>query len=141
MISKIKTSKILDCYECGALVTVSHNTARVLCSQCIIESWEVPAQDKKKKEGYPRGWKFMAEFVHADGTVYFKGVEQPELKGKRKPTKIVVKEKISKTEKKKQEQSLLEEYHALKKQLKAETRKTFKKKLEKRLAQIAKLIK
>jgi len=122
-------------------VTVSHNTARVLCSQCIIESWEVPAQDKKKKEGYPRGWKFMAEFVHADGTVYFKGVEQPELKGKRKPTKIVVKEKISKTEKKKQEQSLLEEYHALKKQLKAETRKTFKKKLEKRLAQIAKLIK
>ena len=141
MISKIKTSKILDCYECGALVTVAHNTARVLCSQCIIEAWEVPAQDKKKKQGYPRGWKFMAEFVHADGTVYFKGIEQPELKGKRKATKIIVKEKISKTEKKKQEQSLLEEYYALKKQLKAETRKTFKKKIEKRLAQIAKLIK
>lgn len=141
MISKIKTSKTLDCYECGALVTVSYNTARVLCSQCIIETWEVPVTDKKKKEGYPRGWKFMAEFVHADGTVYFKGIEQPELKGKLEPTVIAVKEKISKTEKKKQEQNLLEEYHALKKKLKSETKKTVKKKIEKRLNQISKLIK
>lgn len=83
----------------------------------------------------------MAEFVHADGTVYYKGIEQPELKGSLEPTVIVVKEKISKTEKKKQEQSLLEEYHSLKKKLKSETKKTVKKKIEKRLNQISKLIK
>lgn len=140
MISKIKSPKILDCRVCGALVKVSYDVASVVCSHCIAESWDVPTQ-QTKKAGYPRGWKFMAEFVHVDGTVYYKGVEQPDLKGKRKPTKIEVKEKISKREKKLQEQSLLEEFHALKKQLKSETRKTFRKKIEKRLAQITKLIK
>lgn len=140
MISKIKQPKTLDCYVCGTEVKVSYDVAKVLCSHCITESWEVPTQEKKK-EGFPRGWKFMSEFVHADGSVYHKGVEQPDLKGKRKPTKIVVKEKISKIEKKKQEQSLLEELHSLKKKLKTETKKTARKKIEKRLTQITKLIK
>ena len=36
----------------------------------------------------PRGWHFMAEFVDSEGNVYFKGVEQPELKGTLSPTII-----------------------------------------------------
>jgi hypothetical protein len=36
----------------------------------------------------PRGWRWMTEFVLADGTVYHKGVEQPDLKGTRPITDI-----------------------------------------------------
>lgn len=134
--------KYLDCTDCGAIVKVSNEVVGVLCHACIAESWEVPStESNKKKAGYPRGWKFMAEFVHQDGTVYHKGIEQPALKGSLEPTTITVKQKISKTEKKKQEQSLLEEYHSLKKKLKTEVKKTTKKKIEKRLNQISKLIK
>ena len=53
----------------------------------------------KKKPGYPKGWRFMKEFVHVDGTVYHRGVEQPNLKGKKKPTEIVVKPKLTKKQK------------------------------------------
>jgi len=34
----------------------------------------------------PRGWRLMNQFVDADGTVYIKGVEHPELKGTLPPT-------------------------------------------------------
>lgn len=105
-----------------------------------METWEVPTSEKKR-EGYPRGWRFKALFVHADGTVYHKGIEQPDLKGTLPATEIVVKQKMSKKDKKQQEQNLLEEYHALKKKLKTEKRKTTKKKIEKRLTQISKLLK
>jgi hypothetical protein len=42
---------------------------------------------KSRSTSKPRRWAFMAEYVHSDGTVYHKGVEQPKLKGKKKASK------------------------------------------------------
>jgi len=95
---------------------------------------------QKKKAGYPKGWRFMTEFVHTDGTVYHKGVEQPGLKGTLKPTEVVAKPKLSKKQKEEQKLSLIEEYAVLKKKLKSEKRKTVRKKIELRLNKLSKLI-
>jgi len=133
--------KTLECDRCGTELKVSTDVIKVICAICITEqhaATEPPIQ--KKKLGYPKGWRFMNEFVHVDGTVYHKGVEQPELKGKRKPTPIIEKPKISKKEKEQQKMTLMEEYAALKKKLKAEKRKTTRKKIEARLNKISKLL-
>jgi len=86
---------VLDCNHCGTPVKANDDAVSVTCHQCVIESWEAPPKVERKRTGYPKGWKFMKQFVHADGTVYNKGVEQPTLKGKLKPTEIVVKVKKS----------------------------------------------
>lgn len=133
--------KTLECSSCGMEMKVSDEVTGVVCSYCINEM--MIAQEPrvtKKKPGYPKGWRFMTEFVHADGTVYHKGVEQPDLKGKKKPTEIVTKPKLSKKQKEEQKLSLIDEYAALKKQLKSEKRKTVRKKLELRLNKLSKLI-
>lgn len=41
---------------------------------------------KKKKKRKPQGWHLKKEYVDDDGNVYFKGVEQPHLKGSKTPT-------------------------------------------------------
>jgi hypothetical protein len=48
----------------------------------------VPPPEEKKSSGYPRGWKFMAEFVDKDGNVYHKGEIQEHLFGTLPPTEI-----------------------------------------------------
>ena len=134
--------KTIECSTCGLLCKVSESVVSIVCSYCVIDM-QISNDKKttvKKRVGYPKGWRFMTEFVHADGTVYHKGVEQPELKGKLQPTVIVAKPKITKKEKQQQQQSLLEEYATIKKQLKKEKRKTVRKKLELRLNKLAKLI-
>ena len=133
--------KTLECSTCGLEMKVSDEVTGVICSYCINEM--MIAQEPratKKKAGYPKGWRFMSEFVHADGTVYHKGVEQPDLKGKKAPTEIIIKPKLSKKQKEEQKLSLMEEYALLKKKLKAEKRKTVRKKIELRLNKISKLL-
>ena len=61
----------------------------------------------KVKTGRPAGWHFMNEFVDKDGTVFHKGVEQPDLKGTLKPTKIKPKKKAKRRS---QEQILLDRH-------------------------------
>jgi hypothetical protein len=59
----------------------------------------MPMPEEKKISGYPRGWKFMSEFVDKEGNVYHKGELQPELFGTLSPTEIKesIKEKKKKT--------------------------------------------
>ena len=47
-----------------------------------------PPPEEKKISGYPRGWKFMSEFVDKVGNVYHKGELQPELFGTLQPSEI-----------------------------------------------------
>jgi hypothetical protein len=84
----------------------------------------------QRKIGYPRGWKFKKVFVHSDGTVYHKGMEQPELKDTLPPTPIVPKQKKSRIQREKEKQELLTQLQKLKTSLKKETRKTYAKKLQ-----------
>lgn len=119
----------------------SDDVEAITCWYCVNEIvTESAPRQTKKSVGYPKGWRFMNEFVHADGTVYHKGVEQPELKGKKEPTEIVIKPKLSKKQKEEQRLSLVDEYAVLKKKLKTEKRKTIRKKIELRLNKISKLI-
>lgn len=133
--------KILECSRCGVECKTSDNVESVICHYCVNEMI-APSQSTiaKKKVGYPKGWRFMNEFVHIDGTVYHKGVEQPELKGKRTATPIVEKPKKTKKQKEQEKMSLMDEYAALKKKLKTEKRKTIRKKIELRLSKLSKLI-
>lgn len=137
--------KTLECKICGTEVAnLDSKTTSVVCWECVtdsMKSYDPPAKKKQAaKEGYPKGWRFMKEFVHNDGTVYHKGVEQPDLFGTLSPTQIIVKPKKSKIEKAKEKSDLMAEYSRLKKQLKRETKKTMIKKLESRLKRIQKQI-
>ncbi len=47
----------------------------------------------RPRTGRPSGWHFMKEFVDKDGTVFHKGVEQPDLKGTLPATVVKPKKK------------------------------------------------
>lgn len=130
-------NKTLECKLCGALVhNCGPNAVSAICMYCINDAIDPPPTSAKKSVGYPRGWKFMTTFVHQNGTVYHKGVEQPNLKGTLKPTEIVVVTKKDKLEKKKKKEEALAQIGMLKKKLKNETKKGQLKKLQ---SQIKKL--
>lgn len=112
---------------CDQYSRVNHDAVSVLCYKCaariaapVVE--RIPAEKSDK----PKGWKFMKEYVHTDGTVYHKGVEQPSLKGTLPVTKIEPKEekkRLSKEDKETLKQTLGEEVNKLKALLFQETRK------------------
>lgn len=82
--------RICDNHE----VKVDSDCFRVLCGTCIalITSPGDPALkkqlDAERNINYPRGWKLYKVFVDENKNVYYKGVEQPELKGTLEPTVI-----------------------------------------------------
>ena len=131
-----------ECRDCGTPSMKSRDVLSYVCWQCVHEACgdqELPKA--KKATGFPRGWAFMSEFVHADGKVYFKGVEQLKLKGTKKPTKIkapVLKPKKSKVQRAQEKQEALVDYNVLKKQIKKEKRVTYRRKLETQLRKIEK---
>ena len=138
-------SKTLECKVCGTEVHNCGATATaVTCSLCVMELyWHPEDAPKKKSIGYPKGWKFMKEFVHEDGTVYHKGEEQPDLKGTLEPTPIQQKEpkvKKSKAQKAQEKQEALVAFNKLKKDLAKEKRATYRKKIETQLKKLQKLI-
>ena len=128
--------------ECFRYSKVSGEAASVLCWYCTERMTEPPViQRVKIDSGMPRGWKLKAVFVHTDGTVYHKGVEQPELKGTLPATKIVdtpLKKKVKLTRRQKQERvhTLGDEIATLKAQLFRETRKTKKAVLMKEISKL-----
>jgi len=63
----------------------------------------------------------MKEFVDKDGTVFHKGVEQPDLKGTLEPT-IVIRTKV-KTKRRTQEQILIDRHNEKKQALKKAIKK------------------
>jgi hypothetical protein len=80
------TSKYFKGKRCYEEVLVDDNAKSVLCWKCT--AMLVPPPEEKKSSGYPRGWKFMAEFVDKDGNVYHKGEIQEHLFGTLPPTEI-----------------------------------------------------
>ena len=83
-----------------------------------------PETDKPsyRPTGRPAGWHFMNEFVDKDGNVFYKGKEQPKLKGTLPPTKVKpVKKK--KTKRRSKEQILLDRHNEKKAELKKAVQK------------------
>ena len=84
------------CYE---EVLIDDNSLYGLCWRCTAVL--APPPEEKKPSGYPRGWKFMVEFVDKEGNVYHKGELQETLFGTLPPTELKEKEKKTRTKKKK----------------------------------------
>ena len=98
----------LPCEKCGRLVENCGDTAvKATCSHCVMSAVGMPESPKSayKPTGRPAGWHFMNEFVDADGNVFYKGKEQPKLKGTLKPTKVKPPKK--KTKRRSQQEILL----------------------------------
>lgn len=132
---------IVECQNCGALQpNVPLGTIVKMCFDCVSEVIEPAVISNNKRQGYPKGWKFMKVFVYSDGTVYHKGVEQPELRGTLEPTIVEPKVKKSKAQKAQEKQQALAELQKLKIALKKETRKTYAKKLESQIKRLQKQI-
>ena len=112
---------------CETWEPVGTEAVSVLCHNCINSMVEPPKERLiVEKSDKPKGWKFMKEFVDADGNVYHKGVEQPGLFGTLHPTVIEPKpekKKLSKKEKEVMVADLGKEITELKAKLFVETRK------------------
>ena len=88
--SNLKKSsfKYVLCSDCRTVnVKISEDCDAGTCWLCMQKKIEPPQQlikkdkDETKEPRKQRGWQFMAVYVDYDGTVYHKGIEQPELKG------------------------------------------------------------
>ena len=85
--------KWLQCKFCCEYQKVDNPVGYITCSKCVnmidmIKHPESFQTKQYKPTGRPAGWHFMNEFVDKDGNVFYKGKEQPELKGTLKPTKV-----------------------------------------------------
>ena len=108
--------KLLDCHKCGRWVEVDTQAHKVTCAYCVQLAVGFPEDvEKPKPSGRPAGWHWMKEFVDKDGTVFHKGVEQPDLKGTLLPTKIKPRKK---TKRRSKEQILIDRHKAKKAALK-----------------------
>lgn len=124
----MRTFKSLPCETCNRIVeNVDIKAQKVKCWKCVCKLVKGPEIKTSVKSDKPRGWKFMKEYIHTDGTVYYKGIEQPELKGTLVPTQIPLKEerkKLSKSEKENLKTKLGAEIQTLKNSMFNEHRKT-----------------
>ena len=89
----------MECKITGEPVrNVSIEAKSVIGSKALMARVDkmFPEQNKPKRvaTGRPAGWHWMKEFVDKDGTVYHKGVEQPDLKLTRPVTLSKEKKKI-----------------------------------------------
>tara|TARA_R100001377_G_scaffold52028_1_gene30469 strand:+ start:205 stop:726 length:522 start_codon:yes stop_codon:yes gene_type:complete len=87
--------------RCNEWSIVNPDTTATLCHKCVNKTVGPPEmRGGYKSTGRMRGWQFMKEFVDALGNVFYKGKEQPKLKGTLKPTDAKPeKKKLSKLEK------------------------------------------
>jgi len=109
------------CKSCQSnYVKCGEKTIATTCSMCVIriDMVKFPETIKRQKvsSGKPAGWHFMNEFVDKDGNVFYKGKEQPKLKGTLKPTKVKVRKKKKKLT---EEEKLQRDLKNWKKRLKA----------------------
>ena len=122
----------VECNDCGRFMVIGHSANGGICSACTQKKCIGLLTDSERDKLFggksgngrtvrPRGWKWMTEFVDGDGTVWHKGVEQPDLNGQRPITDIEAlraKRKSAKETSKVKEQAKLLEMAAKKKELK-----------------------
>ena len=131
--------------RCNRWSEVGEDSTAVLCYKCVCQTVGPPEiKGGYVSKGRPRGWQFMKEFVDPQGNVFHKGVEQPDLKGTLEPTKPKPpKKKLSKHEKNKLKEKILEQMAMVRGSLKkAKYKKDIKsgtsqlKKLERQLKKV-----
>ena len=125
---------------CRNFVSIAETSIAAVCWQCVNKIVEPPIQKTiQEKSDKPKGWKFMKVYVHKDGTVYHKGVEQTNLKGTLPVTVIQPKDdkiKIPKHEKANRLAIVGKEIQNLKAELFTETRKGKKLEITRQLSKL-----
>lgn len=88
----------MDCKITGEPVAnVSTESKSVIGSRAVMGMVGIPKEKPRRvSTGRPAGWHFMNEFVDKDGNVFYKGKEQPDLKGTLPPTKVSAPKKKTK---------------------------------------------
>ena len=135
-----KDYKYMECKICGAFEHVAEDTLSVTCHECVNEMCDPPEIKANRNSGKPSGWHFMKTFVDKDGNVYYKGVNQPKLKGTLPPTEIIKKKRLTKKEKEKYKQEAALQVSILKKELKGLRWKKDKKVVEQKIKNYSKVI-
>lgn len=127
-------TKYVICSKCGVIpMKIDGDCVSGVCWLCATKMVEPPTFVTYKKSDKPRGWHLRKVFVDKKGNVYHKGIEQKELKGTLKPTKLEKKNKkkrITKRQKIRESDEASAKIFDLKKKLKNEKRKTYKRKIE-----------
>ena len=86
------TIRYMSCMTCGRYETVGETATGVRCSRCVnmimMKNYPLETKPVHVSTGRPPGWHWMTEFVDKDGNVFYRGKEQPKLKGTLKPTKV-----------------------------------------------------
>jgi hypothetical protein len=84
---------------CTREVQVDKDVVSVICWECVQKKVGIDPKylrstktkvARKTPEGFPRGFHLYKTFVHADGRVFEKGVENVSLKGTLPPTEVKV---------------------------------------------------
>jgi hypothetical protein len=132
--------KYMECKCCGQMSPASETAYAITCNDCVNESLPDIELTRRVKSDKPRGWQWMAEYVHTDGSVYHKGLEQPDLKGSLEPTQIVDKLKLTKFQKVEATTAAGREIQKLKKQLSASTSKRNSKKIKAEINRQSKIL-
>ena len=113
--------KYMECRVCGQFSQVDEGTTATTCSDCVGEAMSAqfggPNTQTNKPSGFHRGWRWMKEFVHKDGRVFHKGIEQIELKGTLPPTKQKERLRLKSKQKDDLKRKASVQVHKLKKQL------------------------
>jgi hypothetical protein len=136
-----RETHMLECKVCGTPSERNIEVVAYTCWECVNEMCATSVLPKPKRPaGFLRGWKFMKVFVHENGTVYHKGVEQPNLKDTlpATPRKETKKDARTKTQKARDRQTTLVQISKLKKEIQKEKRITYKRKLETKLKTLIK---
>ena len=106
-------SVLMECKEDGCFNTelVPAEFKGVTCATHVQSKMPFPKHKPLVvRSNKPRGWRFMKEFVAADGSVYHRGEEHPKLKGTLPITDVEAVRKAQKeatTEKKRKKQKRL----------------------------------
>ena len=115
--------------NCGTYISVGETATNVVCGTCTNRNMMIKfpelheGKPTRKSTGRPQGWHFMKEFVDKDGNVFYKGKEQPKLKGTLPITKIKPRKK---TKRRGKEQILIDRHNKKKAVLKKDRKKKMK---------------
>lgn len=130
---------------CEMWERIGESTVSVLCSNCVMLSTPPPVEKVTHvKSDKPKGWRFMKEYVDAEGNVFIKGVEQPTMKGTLNPSVIESKPekiKISKKDKEDLKNSVGQQISLLKASFFKETKKGKRAELTRELKKLERQLK
>ncbi len=135
--SLAKSDLVKKTCNCGRVVErVKRDAEWVICWECVARACPPPivkVKEVKVDDGFITGWRWMKQFVHRDGRVFEKGIENEKLKNTLDPTPPKEKKKRLSRFEREEKEKLKQEKLAKKYKKKQEVLKKKEKKLAKNI--------